>query len=203
MRSQLFALFLMVASCFSAQAQAEDTIYDIINREDKQAFSDLVMLGYDIDEQDLDGYSPLMIAAALGKANFVAYLIDNGAKVDKRYYQGGTALHRAALGGYNDVISTLLDAGANINMPDLDGMTPLMIAAKNGKRFTVELLVHRGANVNFRNAKGESALDIANKFRYKEIALFLENSGARRPAPKEDSSEDDYLKDLDSEYNFY
>lgn len=27
----------------------------------------MVMLGYDIDEQDIDGYTPLMIAAAAGK----------------------------------------------------------------------------------------------------------------------------------------
>ena len=91
------AAILFLAAGFCQAAQAEDTIYDVINREDTKAFSDMVMLGYDIDEQDIDGYTPLMIAAAAGKTGFVGYLIDNGAKVDKRYYQGGTAMHRAAL----------------------------------------------------------------------------------------------------------
>ncbi len=203
MRYYLSACFLGSALLLSPQVKADDTIYDIVNREDKKAFSDMVMLGYDIDEQDLDGYSPLMIAAASGKLDFVEYLIDNGAKVDKRYYQGGTALHRAALGGYNDVISVLLDAGANVNMPDLDGMTPLMMAVKNGKRFTVELLVKRGANVNFRNAKGETALDIANKYRYKEIAQYLEQSKGKFPETNEQEPEIEGLDDLgDYDYNF-
>ena len=111
------AAILFLAAGFCQAAQAEDTIYDVINREDTKAFSDMVMLGYDIDEQDIDGY------------------------------------------------------------------TPLMIAAKNGHRFTVELLVRRGADVNFRNVKGETALDIANKYRYKEIARFLQNEGGRSKSP--------------------
>ena len=177
------AAILFLAAGICQAAQAEDTIYDVINREDTKAFSDMVMLGYDIDEQDIDGYTPLMIAAAAGTTCFVGYLIDYGAIGDIRYYQGVTAMHRAALGGYTDVFSALSDAGGNVNLPDLDGMTPLMIAAKNGHRFTVELLVRRGADVNFRNVKGETALDIANKYRYKEIARFLQNEGGRSKSP--------------------
>ena len=50
------AAILFWAAGFCQAAQAEDTIYDVINREDTKAFSDMVMLGYDIDEQDIDGY---------------------------------------------------------------------------------------------------------------------------------------------------
>ena len=62
------AAILFLAAGFCQAAQAEDTIYDVINREDTKAFSDMVMLGYDIDEQDIDGYTPLMIAAAARKS---------------------------------------------------------------------------------------------------------------------------------------
>ena len=48
------AAILFLAAGFCQAAQAEDTIYDVINREDTKAFSDMVMLGYDIDEQDID-----------------------------------------------------------------------------------------------------------------------------------------------------
>lgn len=175
MKLKTFIFTCSLLCAFSGNIKADDSIYEIINRDDKQAFSDMVMLGFDIDEQDLDGYSPLMIAAGFGKTDFVEYLIDNGANVNKRYYQGGTAMHRAAHGGYNDVIRVLADAGANVNMPDLDGITPLMIATQNGHRFTVELLVSLGADVNFKNAKGETALDIANQYRAKDIAKFLKS----------------------------
>ena len=182
-------------------ASAAGDIYKIIQDENISAFSEMMAFGYDIDEQDMDGYTPLMTAAALGKVNFVEYLIDNGANVNKRYYLGGTALHRAALGGFNDIVTLLLDSGVQINMPDLDGMTALMTAVKAGKRFTVELLAKRGANLNYRNAEGMTALDLANKYRHKEIAQFLiESGGKTAPAPKPKAPEDEpTLEELLSE----
>lgn len=188
--------------CGAAQvALAADDVYKIIQDENMSAFAEMMAFGYDIDEQDMDGYTPLMTAAALGKVKFVEYLIDNGANVNKRYYLGGTALHRAAFGGFNDIVTLLLDSGVQINMPDLDGMTALMTAVKAGKRFTVELLVKRGANLNYRNAEGLTALDLANKYRHKEIAQFLiEAGGKTAPAPKPKAPEDEpTLEELLSE----
>lgn len=197
-----FVLCLLSGAAHTANADGGmDDIYKIIQNEDIAAFSEMTAFGYDIDEQDMDGYTPLMTAAALGKVNFVEYLIDNGANVNKRYYLGGTALHRAALGGFNDIVTLLLDSGVQINMPDLDGMTALMTAVKAGKRFTVELLAKRGANLNYRNAEGMTALDLANKYRHKEIAQFLiESGGKTAPAPKPKAPEDEpTLEELLSE----
>ena len=168
--------YLLLATPVFAE---DDSVYDIINNEDTVAFSQLVTLGYDIDDSDADGYTPLMIAATLGKTNFVQFLIDNGADVNRRSYNGETAAHRAAINGDIEIINMLYEAEANFNMPDLDGNTPLMYAVTANRRFTVERLVTLGVDINYRNANKETALNVAEKNRFKEIAAFLRSKGAR------------------------
>lgn len=202
MKLKIWAAICVFLAGTAPAAFAANDVYDMVNREDTAAFSDMMALGFDIDEQDMDGYTPLMMAAAAGKIRFAGFLIDNGANVNKRYYLGGTALHRAALNGHNDIITMLLDAGAQINMPDLDGMTALMMAVKNGNRFTVELLVSRGANVNFRNAEGKTAQDLANQYRRKEIAEFLEKSGGKTAPEKSNDAAETFDFDVEDEEGY-
>jgi len=181
MKKKILVLFLGGALLVSGLVWAsgeDDSVYDIINNEDTTAFSQLVTLGYDIDDSDADGYTPLMIASSLGKAQFVQFLIDNGADVNRRSYNGETAMHRAAITGNNEIVNILFEAGANLNMPDFDGNTPLMYAVTANRRFTVERLVTLGADINFRNASKETALKVAEKNRFKEVASFLRSKGA-------------------------
>ena len=159
---------------YSYNARAFEDIYALINAENTSVFTERLAAGFDIDDQDLEGNTPLMTAAALNKPKFVAYLLEMGAKVDLRNYSGMSALHKAALAGNNEIIDILIDHGAEVNLPDLDGFTPLMLATSTEKRFTVELLVRRGALISFKNSKGLSAIDIARKKRYAKILIFLE-----------------------------
>lgn len=174
-----FVLFLgLFLFGFSAQA-ADRSIYDIVKNEDQETLSDMVTLGFDIDQKDRDGYTPLMIAASLGKADFAQFLIDNGADANARSFSGLTAMHRAAQDGHNDVITILLSSDANINIPDMQGFTPLMVAVNANQRFTVEFLVKRGAYINYRNAKGDTALKIADRKKFFPISNFLRENGGK------------------------
>ena len=174
-------LTTLLLSClvFSARADSEPTIYEIVNNENEQAFSELLMLGYGIDDADNDGNTPLMIAASLGKVNFVHFLIDNGAETNNKNYNGETALHRAAQSGNNEIIDILFAAGADLNTPDFSGRTPLMQAVISERRFAVERLAALGAYLNWRDKNGESALTIAERRKFKPIADFLISKGAQ------------------------
>lgn len=174
-----FIFFLGLWILPSSLVWADDSVYDVINREDMDTFSDMVVLGYDVDDSDADGFTPLMIAAALNKTNFAQFLIANGANVNKRSLNGLTAVHRAAQAGHNEMIDILYGADASIDIPDFDGNTPLMYAVAANRRFTVERLVALGANINYYNARNETALKIAEKKRFKEIVAFLRSKGAR------------------------
>ena len=170
MKFLILSTFLMMfLYSFNVVAYSDSEIYTVIDREDTAKFAEMMAAGIDIDEPDIDGNTPLMIASALGKDKFVRYLIDMGADVKRRNYIGVSALHRAAQGGHNEVVDLLLDNGAIINIPDMDGIT----AVSADRRFTVELLVHRGAIISFKNIKGHDALDIAKRKRYGKIISFL------------------------------
>lgn len=176
----LFFSFLFNFIVFGAMpAVADPTIYEVINNEDKQTFSDMVMLGYDIDEKDSDGYTPLMIAASLGKAEFAEFLINNGANVNLRSNTGLTAMHRAAQGGHTQIILLLSEADAFIDMSDVEGHTPLMKAVQAEKFFAVDFLIKRGASLNYRNRNGRTALWISDHMRLTEISKLLRLKGAK------------------------
>lgn len=173
------ALFLGVfLLSFSVKAE-EVSIYDIVNKEDQETLSNMVALGFDIDQRDRDGYTPLMIAASLGKADFAQFLIANGADANARSYTGLTPLHRAAQDGHHNVITVLLTADANINIPDMHGFTPLMVAVMANQRFIVEFLIKRGAYVNYRNQDGDTALKIADKKKFFPISTYLREHGGK------------------------
>ena len=174
-------LATLLFSCFALNAHAEGdpSIYEIVNTENERTFSDLIMLGYDIDDADNDGNTALMIAASLGKVNFVHFLIDNGADVNNKNYNGETAMHRAAQGGNNEIIDILFAAGADLNIPDFTGKTPLMQAVAAERRFAVERLVTLGAYLNWRDKNGDSALSLAERKKFKPIADFLRSKDAQ------------------------
>ena len=184
MKFGFLACFLGAFLICSNTSVADDNLYEIIRTQDEGAFLELLAIGNEIDEQDVDGNTPLMIASALGKADFVQFLLSKGANPNQKNYVGITALHRAAQSGHNDIIDKLIDFGGQVNMPDMDGVTPLMKAVEGEKRFTVELLVRRGAIVHFRNIKGKTALDIAKENRFHQIQTFLEeqlkNAGIKK-----------------------
>ncbi len=182
MRTSRFSLVLLSALFFTISTTAADntpSIYDIIKNEDQETFSDMVMLGYDIDERDADGFTPLMIASSLGKTDFAAFLINNGADVNARSKSGLTALHRAAQAGSTAIIQLLTEADAFIDLPDNDGMTPLMVAVMANKFFAVDLLIKRGAVLSFRNAEGRTALWLSDRKRFTEISKYLRLKGAK------------------------
>ena len=175
MRVLFLALFLGLCFTFSAIATEDDTIYGLVNREDTKTFSELLDIGYEVDDADGNGSTPLMIAAALGKANFMIYLIRHGASVNKRNYDGVSALHMASSAGQNNSIDILLANDAVINIPDYDGNTPLHYAVLANHRFVVERLVKEGADIDFVNANGETALDLAEKNHFIDIVAFLKS----------------------------
>jgi len=71
----------------------------------------------------LDGFSPLMCAAVLGKVLAVRTLLDAGASVDARNNQGRTALCFACMAGHTEIVQMLLEAGATTDFVDSRGRT--------------------------------------------------------------------------------
>lgn len=93
--------------------------------------------GADPNALDSQGFTPLMLVAALGTGSsadsaLVPVLIKAGAHADRQTTSGMTALHFAARGGQQAVVKALIDHGARTDITDHAGEQPKDLAEQNG-----------------------------------------------------------------------
>jgi ankyrin repeat protein len=111
----------------------------------------LLAAGADQRITTVDGTTPLMVAAGLGKGTFspglqrgsrsqsaeeaVKVLVEAGADVNAVNEADFTALHGAAFRGLDEVIEYLVAHGANINAREYKGRTPFRLAQGSKQSF--------------------------------------------------------------------
>jgi cytohesin len=122
------------------------------------AAAQLIAAGADVNAEDSDGETPLMIAVRSADLDAVSKFIAAGARLDvARHRDGICALHWAR----RDIAEALLVAGADANVKDVHGWTPAHFAAARGDFECVCRLVAVGANVNSVTKDGDTLLHIA------------------------------------------
>ncbi|XP_065120745.2 photoreceptor ankyrin repeat protein [Paramisgurnus dabryanus] len=97
----------------------------------------------DINHQDNDGNTALMIAAQAGHASICNYIMNYfpGADTEIRDNRGFTALIKAAMQGRNDVVAALIMHGADVNAVDSNrGKCARDWALKTGRFDTLQRL---------------------------------------------------------------
>lgn len=119
----------------------------------------------DMNVQDANGCSPLIIAVQYGQINSAVYLIKSGADLAVRDNNGDTALHWAAYKGFEEMVGMLMHfVPLQINLEDFYGQTPLHLAALRGNKDVVRYLcVEWGADVGKRDKNGFTPLELAMK----------------------------------------
>ncbi|KAF9115356.1 Glycerophosphocholine phosphodiesterase [Mortierella sp. AM989] len=131
----------------------------------------LIKFGADLNAQDEDGESCLIIASKNGHIECVKLLIvgtgnGKGANLElrERYY-GWTALHLAAIENHPEVLKVLLEAGANPNVYDFSSWSPHEHAVFAANNICAGLLRPVSRNLDDRqrlqkmNAEIESGLE--------------------------------------------
>ena len=114
----------------------------------------------DVNTLNLQGESPLMLAALKGELQLATQLVKKGADVNKT---GWTPLHYAASNGHISVVKLLLENYAYIDAESPNGTTPLMMASMYGSPETVKLLLDEGADASLKNQQGMTALAFAQR----------------------------------------
>ena len=131
----------------------------------------LMDAGADQHLTTVDGTTPLMVAAGLGRATYtpreprgvrspsaetaVTFLVEAGSDVNAVNEADFTALHGAAFRGLNEVIEYLVEQGADINARDFRGRTAYRMAEGSKQSFqfqswpeTTQFLADLGADAN-------------------------------------------------------
>ncbi|KAJ3593227.1 hypothetical protein NHX12_005563, partial [Muraenolepis orangiensis] len=118
----------------------------------------LVKRGADVNASDLQGRSPLMVAAGDGQLSTAELLLAKGASVCAVDQGGLTGLGWACLKGQKSIVQLLVDRGVSLDTADKHGRTPLDLAATNGDADTVSYLVEQGAGGD-KETSGSKALE--------------------------------------------
>jgi len=135
--------------------------------------------GANVNLQDRNGWTALMVASHLGYTDIVKLLLGRGADVNLKNRNGESALMRAIVAGAVEVVTMLLGEGSDVDLPTKDGWSALMFACQNGgETGIVQQLLDRGVNVNHQTKDGISALMIACDRNCSKIVKMLLDKGA-------------------------
>ncbi|XP_048246402.1 ankyrin repeat domain-containing protein 50-like [Haliotis rufescens] len=116
----------------------------------------------DVNSQNQDGRTPLLLAAFGGHREVFDLLVRNGANASVVCNKGNTILHVACIGGHVEMVEHIMSQGiGDVNSQNQDGRTPLLLAAFGGHREVFDLLVRNGANASVVCNKGNTILHVA------------------------------------------
>ena len=154
----------------------------------------------DVNSVDLDGRTPIHVAAVRGFVEVIRFCVSVGGKVDVLDCNGWSPLHYAAAEGHLQVVKYLLECSNVKYVLNNEGKTAFALAVDNGHLHLLDLLhlgnvLHRaarvddihgmktclaeGANVNGRDQNGWTPLHrAAFKGRVESVKLLL-NNGAQ------------------------
>ena len=128
--------------------------------------------------RDMNGSTPLMIAADAGSCDAVDILLCNGACIDAVDNDGESALFRASYSGHLTVVARLINQGADLHLSAHDDATPLYIAVVQGNYDVADYLLKEGADPNKGDREGCTPLAIAIREESEEFVELLLNKGA-------------------------
>lgn len=132
----------------------------------------LIASGSDIDAEDEDGYTPLMMALYNRHQEAALTLIQQGAGID---YCDLTA----AIGFVDELVPLLIQRGAEINPPRRRLVTPLMAAASNESSDILRLLLEKGAEVNTRDVYNRTPSSSQQTMAVPRMLVFLLRMGLK------------------------
>jgi ankyrin repeat protein len=156
----------------------------------------LLKFGADVDAQDNDGMTPLLLAPGsdlIGAARVTAVaqlLLEHGASAHVRNKNGQTPLHLASKYHDSSIVALLLKFGVDVDAQDNDGMTPLLLALDRGTIYddgsrattaattAAQLLLEHCASVHVRNKNGQTPLHLASDHHHFGIVALLLKFGA-------------------------
>jgi ankyrin repeat protein len=133
----------------------------------------LLRAGAEVNSQDNEGQSPLLIAPVNEHEKAMVRLINNGANVNAQNRRGDTALLKASRTGDLAVVELLLRHGCRVDLTNTLGRTALLEATNWGHTEIVRSLVVAGADTTRSDLKGRTPLSLAKRWPGKNIEALL------------------------------
>jgi len=152
----------------------------VIKHGTLEQFNQMVAAGMEVDR---NGFLPLVVAAAAGRADMIGALL-NTAQVDAH---GSNLLHAAAkLDNFMNIVIMFNKREVklpNVNAQDERGDTPLHVAARFKNRVAMQWLLDNGARANVGNLCGELPINYLDSSDQELIAILRDNGAYQAEAP--------------------
>lgn len=108
---------------------SETELFRLVKDNDHMKIKRLIYSGIYINQQDSEGFTPLMIASKYGHIDTVKLLLDFGANPDIQNNKGNTALICACAYGHLGIVKELLySGGANIFIKNVNNNSAMYYA---------------------------------------------------------------------------
>lgn len=91
-------------------------INDDLGQTEVEFFKKCIFAGLDMNQHNLSGSFPLLMAVSNGGDDIVKLILDTGVDVNFFNQSGETPLTEAISRGFDDIVRLLLEYGANVNL---------------------------------------------------------------------------------------
>ena len=135
-------------------------IHDAAYGGNIEKLSRLLDAGVSIEARDLQGKTPLILAACFSPAA-TRFLLERGADLRAVSSYGSSALHSAAYWGQAEIVELLLTAGLDAAALDAADNELGRTALESGSRATVELLLRAGVAFDRVGPDGRTTIEAA------------------------------------------
>ncbi len=116
-------------------------LLDAVQKNDGHEIKELIRQGADINAEDADGCTPLMIAVQKEYCDLVKQFIEWGADINAQDDESNTALFYAVEVGNKELVRILIDAGIDVKWTNCDDVSALELAAQKANESVMEELL--------------------------------------------------------------
>jgi ankyrin repeat protein len=171
------------ASVHSRNMRGQTALHLVAQRSEPLAAylaSILLEHGADVNAEDEQGLTPLLLAARFGSASLLGQLLERNAHIDAESLEGRSVVTMAVLSSNQEAVQALLahldrtDHRLLLDKQDEDGWAPLHWACAIGEPTTLELLLEQPTiNVYTQTRIGETPLHVAAREGNIEVVSML------------------------------
>ncbi|RFU75832.1 ankyrin repeat [Trichoderma arundinaceum] len=153
----------------------DDLLFEVAAEQgDTNMMKFLIEHGANPHTADLQGFTPLLLAASSDNMDAVTMLVTQyNVECTVRDLFRSSALHYAIQNSNSNMARLLLENGAQTNVEDTAGYSPLSIAAEEGNVEILRLLLLHGADPNFIELGLLGPLGLSARNGHEEVARIL------------------------------